>query len=219
MELTPGRQRLLFAVVVILLALLGIYLVGPGRSHGAAPAASASTAPANPAAAVSPSPLGVPSAVAAPTPVPVTPVKGANIYNWLPFTQQDLSTAAGVTLAFAAAYETYTYSDTAAAYAARLSSLVTADLGQTLESQFAPPGAQQQRAQGHLVSKSSGSIVQIRSFGATPQASITFVVDITVQTTQSAKTTSVTNQWAVTAVTAPGGWAVHDIEPAAAGNT
>src|SRR5689334_16390333 len=135
MELTPGRQRLLFAVVVILLALLGIYLVGPGRSHGAAPAASASTAPANPAATMSPSPLGVPSAVAAPTPVPVTPVKGANIYNWLPFTQQDLSTAAGVTLAFANAYETYTYTDTAATYAARLSSLVTADLGQTLESQ------------------------------------------------------------------------------------
>jgi hypothetical protein len=219
MELTPGRQRLFFVVVVILLALLGIYLVGPGRSHGAAPAASASTASANPAATVSPSPLGVPSAVVAPTPVAVTPVKGANIYNWLPFTQQDLSTAAGVTLAFAAADETFRYSDTAATYAARLSGLVTADLGQTLESQFAPPAVQAQRAQQHLVSKSSGSIVRITSFGTTPQASITFVVDITVQTTASAKTTSVTSQWAVTAVTAPGGWAVHDIEPAAAGNS
>jgi hypothetical protein len=219
MELTPGRQRLFFAVVVILLALLGIYLVGPGRSHGAASAASASTAPANPAVTVTPSPLGVPSAVAAPTPVAVTPVKGANIYNWLPFTQQDLSTAAGVTLAFAAADESFSYTDTAATYAARLSGLVTPDLGQTLESQFAPPGAQQQRVQQHLVSKSSGSIVRITSFGTTPQTSITFVVDITVQTTASAKTTSVTNQWAVTAVTAPGGWAVHDIEPATAGNS
>src|SRR5258707_6095063 len=219
MELTPGRQRLFFAVVVILLAVLGIYLVGPGRSHGAAPAASASTAPANPVAKVSPSPLGVPSAVAAPTPVAVTPVKGANIYNWLPFTQEDLSRAAGVTLAFAAADETFSYTDTPATYAARLSGLVTPDLGQTLESQFAPPGAQQQRAQQHLVSKGSGSIVRINSFGTTPQASITFVVDITVQTTASAKTTSVTNEWSVTAVTAPGGWAVHDIEPAAAGNS
>ena len=217
MELTPGRQRLFFAAVVILLALLGIYLVGPGRSHGAAPAAS--TAPANPAATVSPSPLGVPSAVAAPTPVAVTPVKGANIYNWLPFTQQDLSTAAGVTLAFAAADETFSYTDTAAAYAARVSGLVTPALSQTLESQFAPPAVQQQRAQQHLVSKSSGSIVRITSFGTTPQASITFVVDITVQTTASGQTTSAASSFAITAVTAPGGWAVHDIEPATAGNT
>lgn len=219
MELTPGRQRLFFVVVVILLALLGIYLVGPGRSHGAAPAASSSTAPANAAASVTPSPLSVPSAVAAPTPVAVTPVKGANIYNWLPFTQQDLSMAAGVTLAFATAYETFSYTDTAATYAARLSGYVTSDLLQTLESQFAPPAVLQQRAQQHLVSKSSGSIVSIRSFGAAPQASITFVVDITVETTASAKTTSASDQWAVTAVTAPGGWAVHDIEPATAGNT
>jgi hypothetical protein len=219
MELTPGRQRLFFAVVVILLALLGIYLVGPGRSHGAAPAASSATARANPAASVTPSPLNVPSAVAAPTPVAVTPVKGANIYNWLPFTQHDLSTAAGVTLAFATAYESFSYTDTAATYAARLSSYVTADLLQTLESQFAPPAVQQQRAQQHLVSKSSGSIVSIRSFGAAPQATITFVVDITVATTVSAKTTSASSPWAVTAVTAPGGWAVHDIEPATAGNT
>src|SRR5258708_30218888 len=144
MELTPGRQRLFFAVVVILLALLGIYLVGPGRSHGAAPAASASTAPANPAATVSPSPLGVPSAVAAPTPVAGTPVKGANIYNWLPFTQQDLSTAAGVTPAVAPADETFSYTDTAATYAALLSGLVTPDLLQTLESPFPPPGEQHQ---------------------------------------------------------------------------
>ena len=69
--------------------------------------------------------------------------------------------------------------------AARLSGLVTPDLLQTLEGQFAPPAVQQQRAQQHLVSKSSGSIAAIRSFGSTPQASITFVVDITVQATAS----------------------------------
>jgi len=216
MELTPGRQRLLFAVVVILLAVLGIYLLGPGRSHG--PSATP-TPSANPALTLSPSAQTVPSAVVAPAPVPVTPVKGANIYNWLPFTQQDLATAAGVTLAFAARDETFSYTDTAASYAARLSSLVTPDLGQTMESQFAPPGALQQRQQQHLVSKSSGSIVRISSFGTTPQASITFVVDITVQTTASAKTTSMTSRWAVTAVTAPGGWAIHDIEPSGAGNS
>jgi hypothetical protein len=151
--------------------------------------------------------------------VPVTPVKGANIYDWLPFTQADLAKAAGVTLAFAAADETFRYTDTPASYAARLSGLVTSDLGQTLESQFAPPGDMQRRTQQHLVSSSSGSIAAISSFGAAPQASITFVVTITVRTTASGVTTSTANRWNVTAVTAPGGWAIHDIEPAGVGNS
>src|SRR2546430_17717533 len=98
MELTPGRQRLLFAAVVILLVALGIYLVGPGRGH--APAEATSTASARPAGSLSPAPA-VPSAVASPSPVPATPVKGANIYDWRPFTPPDLAKAAGVTPAFA----------------------------------------------------------------------------------------------------------------------
>jgi hypothetical protein len=216
MELTPGRQRLLFAAVVVLLVALGIYLVGPGR--GRAPSAATPTASARPAGSLSPAST-VPSAVASPSPVPATPVKGANIYDWLPFTQADLAKAAGVTLAFAAADETYRYTDTPASYAARLSGLVTSDLGQTLESQFAPPGDMQRRTQQHLVSASSGSITAIASFGAAPQASITFVVTITVRTTASGVTTSTASQWNVTAVTAPGGWVIHDIEPAGVGNS
>jgi hypothetical protein len=218
MELTPGRQRLLFAAVVVLLVALGIYLIGPGRSPAPAPAAATSPASALPAGSLSAAPA-VPPAVASPAPVPVTPAKDANIYDWLPFTQADLAKAAGVTLAFAAADETFSYTDTPASYAARLSGLVTSDLGQTLESQFAPPGETPRRTQQHLVSASSGSIVRIASFGAAPQDSITFVVTITVRTTASGVTTSTPTQWNVTAVTVPGGWAIHDIEPAGVGNS
>jgi hypothetical protein len=224
MELTPGQQRGLFVVLVILLAGLGIYLVGPGRSHGSAatgppstPAPGGNSPGASGNAPATPTLAGVPSAVIAPTTLPVpTVVKGANIYNWLPFTQQGLDGAANVTLAFAAADETYRYTDTPATFAQRLSSLVTPPLEQTLEAQFEPPNVQAQRAQERLVSKSAGTIDRIASWGTGTPASITFVVTITVQ--QNVDPKSATGQWDITAVQVAGGWQVNDIEPAGVGN-
>jgi hypothetical protein len=159
----------------------------------------------------------VPSAVIAPTTLPVpTVLKGSNIYNWLPFTQQGLDGAANVTLAFAAADETFSYTDTPATFAQRLTSLVTPTLGQTLKAQFEPPNVQAQRVQQRLVSKSAGTIDRIVAFGSGAQASITFAVTITVQ--QNVDPKSATGQWDITAVQVAGGWQVNDIEPAGAGN-
>ena len=39
-----------------------------------------------------------------------------NIYAWLPFTQQDLAAAASVAVRFGVDYDTYTYTESAAAY-------------------------------------------------------------------------------------------------------
>lgn len=211
MQLSTGQQRALFVVLVILLAGVGIYLVGPGRSHGgsAAPAASASAAAAN----SSPAPLAVPSAEVAPTPVPVpTAIKSANIYDWLPFSQQDLNDAANVTLAFAAADQTFSNTDTATTYGQRLKNLVTPTFLGALEQQFRPSGAT------GMTSKSSGTINQIASFGASP-ASITFVVILTEQTTTGGKTTSTTTRNDVTTIAVAGGWQVNDIELAGVGNS
>jgi|SRR5579862_6272274 len=225
MELSPGQQRGLFVVLVILLAGLGIYLIGPGRSHGSAasgpPSAPGGNSPGASGSSggvpTTPTLAGVPSAVIAPTSLPVpTVVKGANIYDWLPFTQQGLDGAANVSLAFAAADETFSYTDTPTSYQQRLSSLVTATLEQTLVAQFEPPGVQAQRAQQRLVSKSGGTIDRIVSFGNGTQESITFAVTITVQ--QNVDPKSTTGQWDITAVQVAGGWKVNDIEPAGSGN-
>jgi len=224
MELSPGQQRGLFVVLVILLAGVGIYLVGPGRHHGSA-ASGSPTTPAsggNPSGSsggvtATPTLAGVPSAVIAPASLPVpSAVKGANIYHWLPFTQQGLDAAANVTLAFAAAYETFSYTDTPVTYAQRLSPLVTTTLGQTLAAQFEPPNVQTQRAQERLVSKSGGTIDRIASFGNGSQASITFILTITVA--QNVDPKSATGQWDITAVQVAGGWQVNDIELAGVGN-
>jgi hypothetical protein len=211
MQLTTGQQRALFAVLVILLAGVGIYLVGPGRTHSttAAPPASASPAAVN--SALTPQ-QGVPSVEIAPTPVPVpTVIKSANIYDWLPFTQDELKAAANVTLAFVAADQTFNQSDSAGTYGQRLKNLVTPTFLVTLEQQFRPPGA------AGMTSRSSGTIVQVATFGANPK-SITFVVTLTDQSTTGGKTTSTTTQNDVTTIAVAGGWQVNDLELAGVGN-
>jgi hypothetical protein len=222
MELSTGQQRWLFVVLVVLLAGLGIYLLGPGRNHhssGGSPSSGSSGGTPSASATATPALAGVPSYQAAPTPLPVpTEIKGANIYSWLPFTQADLDAAANVTLAFAKADETFTYRDTPATYEQRLSSLVTPTLGQLLERDFEPPGAKVSWAQKQLVSTSAGTINSISSFGGAPQASITFLVTITEETTASGTTSTTALQYDVTAVQVAGGWQVNDIEPAGTGN-
>ena len=211
MELSTGQQRALFAVLVVILAGIGIYLIGPGRSHGSGASPAATVGPA--AATSSPAPLAVPSAAVAPTTIPVPQTtKGVSIYSWLPFTQQDLDEAANVTLAFAAADQTFSRTDTASSYGLRLKNLVTPTFLAVLEQQFRPPGATA------MSSKSSGTITQIASFGASP-TSITFVVTLTEQTTSGGKATTTTTPCDVTTVAVAGGWQVNDLEQAGVGNS
>jgi hypothetical protein len=219
MELSPGQKRGLFVVVVIVLAGLGIFLIGPGRNHSATPAASppSGTSPVT-ATTSQPTLAGVPSYQDAPTVPPPARFKTANIYNWLPFTQADLDAAANVTVAFAAQYETYSYTDTAAKYGQQLSSYVTPTFLTSLQQTFQlglPKWKQQQ-----FTSKTGGTISSIASFGGQPQASITFNVAVTQQTTASGQApASSTSSYQVTVVAVGSGWQVNDIEQAGVGNS
>src|SRR5215475_4166304 len=219
MEPSSGQQRLLFVVVVLVLAGLGVYLISARTHNGTAatPPASVSatgsapvTSPAPPASAVQPAttPASAPASV---------PAGGgrADIFQWLPFSQQDLTEAARTTVAFAADYETYSYTETAAAYAGKMASLVTGELAATLKDAYATPGVAAQRTAQKQVSTSSGGIASIRSFGP---GSITFVVNIAQQLATTRGTSTKTTQYAVTVVSAAGGWQVNDIELAGAGN-
>src|SRR2546421_7971880 len=85
MDLTSAQRRMAFIVIVLALAGLGAFLLWPRPS----PAASGPTA--HPATSA---PAPVPSSPAAPaSPVPSGP--GVNIYQLLPFSQADLTQAAG----------------------------------------------------------------------------------------------------------------------------
>ena len=203
MELSSGQQRLLFVVIVLALAGLGVFLIG--SRHRTAP-----PPPARPSASAAP----VTSTPAA-APATTTGGTGANIYQWLPFTQQDLTSAAQSTVAFAADYENWTYTEPAQAYVAKMNGLVTTNFAASLQNGYATAGVAALRSSQKQVSTSSGGIASIQSFGT---GSITFVVNIAQKLATTSGTTNSTKQYAVTVVSGATGWQVNDVEIAGAGN-
>jgi hypothetical protein len=206
-ELKPWQQRLLFAVVVVALTVLGVYLVGPAMHHNtSSPSAGGSTPAAVPT---------TPAPVVTQSPVSVSTPASVNIYNWLPFTQSGLAKAAGVVTTFGDAYDTYRYTDSVNVYTARMSGLVTPTLEGLLRSNYETPGLATQRQTQRQVSVGTATIDSIRAFG---QDSITFVVTINqrVLSTQGKQTN--TTDFAVTVTAVGASWQVSDIELATAGN-
>jgi hypothetical protein len=138
-----------------------------------------------------------------------------DIYQWLPFTQQDLTAASRATVTFAADYETWTYTEPAQAYVAKMNGLVTTNFAASLQNGYATPGVAALRSAQKQISTSSGGIASIRSFGT---GSITFVVNIAQRLATTSGTTNSTQQYAVTVVSNATGWQVNDVELAGAGN-
>jgi hypothetical protein len=216
MELTTGQQRLLFVVVVLALAGLGVYLLA-GRGSGSTPAAAPSrSATASPTptvtgtAAASVPPATVPAAT------PVSTAGGAEIYQWLPFTPADLASAAQTTLKFATDYATWSYTEDAAAYAAKLNGLVTPREAGILESEYATPGVAGQRTADKQVSTGSGTIDTIHAFAT---GTITFYVTISQKMTSTAPANTQSSQYAVTVVSSGGDWQVDGFELSTLGNS
>jgi hypothetical protein len=224
MELNPVQRRLLFVVVVLALVGLGIFLIKdrgsgtPAAAPSTSASASQSSASASSGAVSSGSGglLGVPPSLPAAT--PVSTAGGAEIYQWLPFTAADLSAAAQTTVTFAKDYTTWSYTESADAYAAKLSPLVSSTELAVIKNGYTTAGVAQQRAADKQVSTGSGTIDSIRSFGSNP-VSITFVVTINQQVTPTQPTgMSPSQQYAVTVVSSGGAWRVNDLELAGAGN-
>ena len=218
MELTPGQQRLVFVVVVLALVGLGIYLIQGRGSGGGTSAAAPSTSATTPRPSASaPSTASVPPSTV-PAATPVSTVGGAQIYQWLPFTAADLSAAAQTTLSFANDYSTWSYTESAAAYAAKFNGLVTAQELATLKNGYSTSGVAGPRMADKQVSTGSGTIDSIRSFGTGP-TSITFLVTINQQVKSTQPTSTAANQYAVTVASSGSAWLVNDIELSKLGNT
>ena len=229
MELSPGRQRLLFVVVVIALTGLGIFVI-QGRNHQntAAPALSASgstgSAAATGSAGASGTPTVAPSAAASlAAGSPSASSGGANIYQWLPFTQSDLAAAAKTTVAFANVYANTSYTETRAAYAGKLAGLTTPQEAATLVSDFETSGISTTRSADKQVATGTPTIDSISSFGPEPPeppgpASITFAVTIAQKLASTSGTITSTPEYAITTVSTATGWQVEDIQLASLGN-
>ena len=146
MDLSPGQQKAVFVLVVVVLAALGYWLLLPKISHSHGSAQAATSPAATPSGSVPPS--QVPQE-ATPTTVPTSPAASGsvNIYSWLPFTQQGLAAAAAVTVKFAADYNTYSYTEDASAYVATMNGLITGQLATTLRGVYSTPGVAKVRTE------------------------------------------------------------------------
>jgi hypothetical protein len=215
MDLTSAQRRMAFIVIVLALAGLGAFLLWPRPSPAASQAASGPTAHAATSA-----PAPVPSSPAAPA-SPVPSGQGVNIYQLLPFSQADLTEAAGVVRRFCTDYATYSYTESAGSYVGRMRGLVTSELAATLAQDYATPGVAQTRTQQKQTATGSGAITALRAFGA---SSLTFLVTLsqkTSSTSRSGKTTAHTasGDYAITIARSGSGWQVNDIQLASAGNS
>lgn len=209
MVLTPGQQKAVFVLVVVVLAALGYFLVVPAlhHPHGQSQAAASPSVTA-------PSP-------SAPAPTPTLTVSpatagGVNIYNWLPFTQRDLAAAAAVAVRVCVDYNTYSYTQSAQDYVKPMSGLITGSLANTLKAAYSIPGVATLRTDKKQVSTGTAAIHSLHAFGP---SSMTFFVDTTQHLVTSGGTSNGTPQYSVTLVGSGSNWLVNDIQPSDEGNS
>lgn len=216
MELSSGQRKALFVLVVAALTALGIFMFVPGargaRGQASSPQAAPSparTAPFTPAAS-SATPTG-----SSPAPA-VTTAPAADIYQWLPFSQAGLDSAADVVTRFGNAYGTFSYTESAAAYANSMQSLIVSDLSQVLEGDYSAPGVASQRVGQKQISTGTTVIDSLQAFGP---SSITFVVTISRHITDTRGRSHANAQYDVTVTGEGTSWQVNNIELAGVGNS
>jgi hypothetical protein len=221
MDLNAAQRKLVFAAVVLVLAALGAFLIVQGpllgkhgnTSRGRAAGLSQPLSTPSSAAGLGspePSPGGLAAGAAPPSGT------GADIYQWLPFTQTGLSAAADVVRRFAAAYASYSYTQSTASYERQMNGLVTPQLASVIGRGFATPGVAQIRTAQKQIATGTGQITAIRAFGA---SNITFLVTITQKVTGTQGTKQTATSYAVTVTGAAANWQVDDVQLASAGNT
>jgi hypothetical protein len=211
MDLSPGQRSAVFALIVVVLAVLGYFLVAPALTRSHASARAAASPSATPPAVTSAPPSSVPAVTA-----PAAAAGGVNIYSWLPFTQQDLATAASAAVQVSIDYNTYTYTETGAGYVAKMGGLITGQLAATLQAGYQTPGVASLRTSQEQVSTGTAAIVSIRAFGP---SSLTFIVNAGQRLVTTNGTTSGSTAYAVTVTGAGSSWQVSDIELQDAGNS
>ncbi len=209
MDLSPRQRSAVFAAIVIVLAALGYYLVVPAvtHSHGSAHAAATPASPRAPPPPSRPAPAPAVQASAA-------AAGGPDIYAWLPFTQQNLAAAASVAVRFSVDYNTYTYTESAAAYVGAMGGLITGQLAATLRAVYQTPGVAKLRTSQKQVSTGTAVINSLRAFGP---SSMTFIVTAGQRLATSNGTSNASTQYAVTVTGSGGSWQVSDIELAIRG--
>ncbi len=194
----PGDRRgAAFAVIVVIIAAVGIYLMW--ADWGDPPEQQPQAAP--------------PTRVAIVTPTPLATASNApfDVYDYLPMKKEQLAAAADLAERFTAVYGTFRYDEDAAAYAARLKAYTTPELGALLTRTVTSAGAVEQNRADELVSRATAKLKEIRQVG---KGSIVFVVTGNRRVTAKSGDKLLTEEYAVTVSESGSDWRVFDIMPA-----
>jgi hypothetical protein len=213
MDLSPGQQKAVFVLVVVVLAALGYWLILPkvSHSHGQAAPSPSAAAPASAPSQGSQGSQSVPPSTVTAAPAATG---GADIYSWLPFTQQGLADAAAVTVKFLVDYNTYSYTENAASYVGAMNGLITGPLATTLRDLYATPGVAKIRTGQQQVSTGTAAINALRTFGP---SSLTFIVTGTQHLVTSKGASNASEQYAITVTGSGTSWQVNDIQLSSVG--
>ena len=206
MELSPVQRKLTFALVVLALVALGVYLF-VSRGSGPAPAAAHGSRPARTAAPAAPAVSAPPAS--APAPASPAATQNSDIFQLVPFTPAGLASGEKIADQFGAAYGTYSYTESAAAYVRSMSKLVSPQLGQQIAAAYSTPGVAAQRTSQRQVATATAQVASLRAFG---QSSLTFIVTVTQQLTATKGGGTKTAGYAVTLTGGDTTWQVTDIE-------
>jgi len=199
---TPLSRRLAAAAACAVCALAGL---ATGRLLTDTPASP-------PPAHVGP-PSHAPSLQKPPAPAGTT-LDSPDIYRLLPVTAAQLAAATAAAAAFTRLYGTYSYTQLASTYLARLQPYTAPALQATLAEAATAPGLLQLRDRQHASAICTATITAIRDIAST---AITVLVTARQATHTRATTHATIQDYAVTLAPGGSGWEVYDIEPATAG--
>ncbi|NRQ34909.1 hypothetical protein HII36_24200 [Nonomuraea sp. NN258] len=199
----PGDKRgLAFAVIVVVIAAVGIYVTWMGApDEPVATTQEAGLATGSPAAASS-------------TPLATASSGPFDVYSYLPLTKEQLAAAADLAERFTAAYGTFRFDEDPAVYAERVKAFTTAELGTVLTRTLTSAGTVEQNKSDQLVSTGAAKLKEIRQVDKT---SVVFVVAGTRQILAKSGNRQSAEEYAVTVTQLGADWRVFDIQPAGEG--
>ncbi|MDP9849025.1 hypothetical protein [Streptosporangium lutulentum] len=204
-----NRRGLVFAVLVAMLAAVGIYLTmgsgsGGEQQESAEPVGVSRTVPGSPEPVGAESPR--PSATASDAPF--------DVYSYLPMNKQELAAAADFAQRFTAEYGTFSYDEDPAAYGSRLEGYTTAEFADVLLRTVTSPGIVEANKADQVVSVGAARVKSIRQVNS---ASVVFVVVGTQNVTAKSGVKERVEEYAVTLIEVGTDWRVHDLQPADSG--
>ena len=150
-----------------------------------------------------------------PSPLPTTEDEDLEVFDWFPFSQEELTAAGATARAFAEAYGTIDYTQDPESYYSGMEELATDDYASVLSDATRAGAFWDEMSEVEAIAEGRAVVDSVRTFG---DDSVTFVV-----TTQSITETGDAGfdedlgEFAITVVRDGGSWLVHDFQPADAG--